>query len=153
MTPIQAILKKILEEQIDNEEFLFAYLKLIWKKMVGEEISKITEIISYKKNILKIKIYDENWLTALEQIETEIKEKINREIGKEAIKKIEFKKGSKNTKGNLLMNEKEDRNEGICDFDELKESELIEDPQIKSSFKRVYYNLQRSKSKKIKRGD
>lgn len=144
MVPIQAILKNFLQDQKNNEEFLFAYLKIVWNKIVGEEIGKISEINIYKNNVLRIKVFDENWLKPLEEIKDEIKEKANKFIGSDVVNKVEIMKGIRSSKKELKYREK-NKIESREGKDELKEAELIKDAEIRESFKSAYYKLQKNK--------
>jgi len=144
LIPIQTILKNFLRDQKDNEEFLFAYLKLVWNKIVGEQIGKISEIDIYKNNMLRIKVYDESWLKPLEEIKDEIKEKANKFIGSDVINEIEIVKGRRNGKKDLKHRRK-DKIENYESKDELKEAEMISDAEIRESFKNAYFKLQKNK--------
>ncbi len=144
MVPIQAILKNFLQDQKNNEEFLFAYLKIVWNKIVGEEIGKISEINNYKNNVLRIKVFDENWLKPLEEIKDEIKEKANKFIGSDVVNKVEIIKGIRSSKKELKY-KKKNKIESREGKDELKEAELIKDAEIRESFKSAYYKLQKNK--------
>jgi hypothetical protein len=65
----------------------------LWDEVVGRQVADHARPSSIKRGTLVVKVSDSVWLQELEFRAYEIKERINRALQKEAIKKIRFKVG------------------------------------------------------------
>jgi len=71
----------------------------IWDDTVGEKIASKTEPQSIKKNVLKVSVSDHAWLQQLQFLKEEIREKLNKRLGKEVVDSIFFQYGVVHAKG------------------------------------------------------
>ena len=67
----------------------------IWEKAVGSIISKQARPLWIKRGQLRVNVSDSVWLQELEFAKDTIIEKINSNLGRNAVKKIEFRIGRK----------------------------------------------------------
>ena len=67
----------------------------VWDKVVGPAIARNAQPSWIKKGRLRIDVSDPIWLQELEFAGERIREKINSELGREAVKRIEFRLGTK----------------------------------------------------------
>ena len=62
---------------------------------MGAPIAKNAQPLWIRKGRLRIKVSDPIWLQELKFVGETIKEKLNRELGRKAVEKVEFRLGSK----------------------------------------------------------
>ncbi|HAV43558.1 TPA: hypothetical protein DCX15_06050 [bacterium] len=91
-----------LEHQIEKE-MIFQ----VWKDVVGEEINKHTKPLSLQKKMLVVEVDSPTWNNELNLQKKGIKKKINQIIGKNVIKDIYLKIGSRDVSSYWFPN---------CDF-------------------------------------
>ena len=89
--PIKDILSDIIKENNLDEINQTINIEQAWKKIVGEAISKNTEIIQIKRGNLFIKTSNPVWRNELSLQKRELLEKINKKEPKLNIKEIIFK--------------------------------------------------------------
>lgn len=65
----------------------------IWEEAVGSLIAKQARPLWIKKGKLRVIVSDSIWLQELEFAKDKIIKKINSKLGKEAVKKIDFRIG------------------------------------------------------------
>ncbi len=66
----------------------------VWDKVVGPPIARNARPSWIKTGRLRVKVSDSIWLQELEYMGETIREKLNREMGREAVEKIEFRLGT-----------------------------------------------------------
>jgi len=67
----------------------------VWDEVVGPAISGNAQPLWIKDRRLKVTVLDPIWLQELKFVEKDIKEKLNKKLGRKAVEKIEFKVGPK----------------------------------------------------------
>jgi len=67
----------------------------VWDEVVGPAISKNARPLWIKDRMLKVTVSDPIWLQELKFVENDIKEKLNKKLGRKAVEKIEFRVGPK----------------------------------------------------------
>lgn len=67
----------------------------IWDEVVGEAISKNTQPLSIKNKLLRVRVTDSIWYQELQFLESQIREKLNLALGRDAVYRIEFSVGAK----------------------------------------------------------
>ncbi|MDP8240500.1 MAG: DUF721 domain-containing protein [Candidatus Hatepunaea meridiana] len=63
---------------------------MIWEKVVGKRIAAVTNPLSIKKGILKIKVKNPPWRQELTYMKEDIIKKLNDEIGDILVSDIKF---------------------------------------------------------------
>jgi hypothetical protein len=66
-----------------------------WDEIVGSAVSKNARPSRIKNGMLRVTVSDPIWLQELQFIEESIREKLNEKLGRNAVKKVEFKIGPK----------------------------------------------------------
>jgi hypothetical protein len=66
-----------------------------WDEIVGSAVSKNARPSRIKNGMLRVTVSDPIWLQELQFIEESIREKLNDKLGRNAVKKVEFKIGPK----------------------------------------------------------
>ena len=64
-----------------------------WDVVVGEKIAQHARPSQIKKGVLLVKVTDSVWLQELEFMAESIRQGLNRELKREAVKKIRFRVG------------------------------------------------------------
>jgi len=72
-----------------------AYIWKVWDEVVGPDISRNAKPLWIKDRRLKVTVSDPIWLQELKFVEKDIKEKLNKKLGRKAVEKIEFRVGPK----------------------------------------------------------
>ena len=72
-----------------------AWIWKVWDEVVGDTIANHARPSWIKDGRLRLKVSDPIWLQELEFVEETIREKLNAQLGRKAVKKIEFRIGSK----------------------------------------------------------
>jgi len=72
-----------------------AWIWKVWDEVVGDPIADHARPSWIKDGRLRVKVSDPIWLQELEFVEETIKERLNTKLGRKAVKKIEFRIGSK----------------------------------------------------------
>ncbi len=65
----------------------------IWEDTLGEGIAKNAKPLCIRNKILTVKVSGPVWMQELSFREKEIRDKLNKALGRDAIKKIRFKVG------------------------------------------------------------
>ena len=87
---IKEALNKFFEDKNYEEKIKLGYLHEYWEDIVGKEITKATEIIKVKKDILYIKTSNPAWRTELSFRKEKIKEELLEKDNNIKIKDIKF---------------------------------------------------------------
>lgn len=61
-----------------------------WGEAVGETIAKVTQPVSIKDGVMRVKVLNPSWKNELFYLREEIKEKINNMMSGEIVKEIRF---------------------------------------------------------------
>jgi len=64
-----------------------------WDDVVGPAISKNAQPLWIKNGRLRVTVSDPIWLQELKFVEEDIREKLNKKLGRKAVAKIEFRVG------------------------------------------------------------
>lgn len=65
----------------------------VWTEVVGPAISRNAQPLWIKSGRLRVMVSDPIWLQELEFLERDMREKLNQRLGRQAVKKIEFRLG------------------------------------------------------------
>ena len=88
-------LKKIITDVLRDSSLPFnpddARIWKVWDKVVGTPIARNAQPSWIKDGRLRIQVSDPIWLQELEFARETIREKLNDELGRKAVKKIEFR--------------------------------------------------------------
>ena len=95
LTPIGDILGDLLQgDQLPfNAED--ARVWRVWKEAVGPAISQHAQPLWIKEGRLRVTVSDPVWLQELTFAERQIRTSVNQRLGREAVKRIEFRVGSR----------------------------------------------------------
>ena len=93
LTPIRDVISNLLSNGTLPFNPDDAAIWKVWDEVVGPAISRHSQPSWIKNRILKVKVSDPIWLQELKFIEKDIKEKLNKKLGRKAIEKIEFRVG------------------------------------------------------------
>jgi Dna[CI] antecedent, DciA len=145
MIPIHLVLKNFIEANLDNEEFVKAYLVTLWNKIMGADVARVTGVASFAENKLIINVYEQEWLKVLSKMENELKDRINSFLPKALVEHIEFKRTKKSVKKTAHLDASYGNEKDGNGSKTLKEAELIPDSELKEHFKKAYKNLQKIK--------
>lgn len=63
----------------------------VWDEMVGDAVSTKVRPAWFRDGRLRVEVSDPIWLQELEFAREDLREKLNKRLGREAIKKIEFR--------------------------------------------------------------
>ncbi|MFN3822016.1 MAG: DUF721 domain-containing protein [bacterium] len=61
-----------------------------WGEAVGETIAKVTQPLSIKNGVLRVKVLNPSWKNELFYLRAEIREKINTMLNEEIVKEVKF---------------------------------------------------------------
>lgn len=90
-------LKDILTDLLGDPSLPFriedAYIWKFWEDVVGPAIAKNAQPSWVKEGRLRVTVLDPIWLQELNFQENTIREKLNRRLGRETVKRIEFRLG------------------------------------------------------------
>jgi rubrerythrin len=78
-----------------GEEFLEQQPALLWLKIVGPHIARLTRPLYVKDNILHIEVFNHAFQHELTLMQEQYKRRLNKEIGEERVKEIRFRVGKK----------------------------------------------------------
>ena len=88
-------LKDILTDLLGDPSLPFriedAYIWQFWEDVVGPAIAKNAQPSWIKEGRLRVTVLDPIWLQELNFQENTIREKLNRRLGRETVKRIEFR--------------------------------------------------------------
>lgn len=143
MIPIQKILKEIIQNNINNKEFLLSYLQAMWKHIVGDNLVRMIKTTKLEDNTLEIIVYDSELLKILPKLEEDIINNISDLIGKGIITKINFKKGKRAVK-HIIEHKVVDESKEEKETDRITEADLISDDELRELFKRAYNNYKKA---------
>lgn len=91
-------LKDILSNLLNDSSLPFnpddARIWEVWDEAVGPAIAEHARPSYVKKGRLRVDVSDPIWLQELEFVRETIKEKLNEELGRKAVKRIDFRLGS-----------------------------------------------------------
>ena len=65
----------------------------VWDEVVGQTISESARPSRIKKGCLRVTVSDPIWLQELKFLESTIREKLNKKLGRTAIERIDFRVG------------------------------------------------------------
>jgi hypothetical protein len=137
MTPIHEIIKKIISDNISNKKFLFSYIQVMWKYIIGEKIASETKVSDLNEKELIVVVYDDELLKVLSKLNFEIAQKIEGILGKDIVKNIIFKRGKRKSnvkKGSMNRQERAEKVEA----EPIIQSEFIKDDELRQLFNKAY---------------
>ncbi|PIE74537.1 MAG: hypothetical protein CSA18_04595 [Deltaproteobacteria bacterium] len=83
--------KKIIDS-ISHDGDIFKEICMYWAA-IGDDVNMNSEPISFKNNILTVKVSSSPWIQQLQFMKSEIKNLLNHSIGNNIIKEIRFRLG------------------------------------------------------------
>ncbi|MFC1822600.1 DUF721 domain-containing protein [Thermodesulfobacteriota bacterium] len=90
-------LKDVISGLFNDESLPFnpddARIWEVWEEVVGEAVAKNARPFWIKKGLLKVNVSDPIWLQELKFAGENIRGKLNRKLGRNAVQKIEFRLG------------------------------------------------------------
>ncbi|SVB21343.1 uncharacterized protein METZ01_LOCUS174197 [marine metagenome] len=90
MIRLKTVLERTLKETGSQEMVTQGKAITLWPKVVGKEISKVTEATYLKKGVMFIKTENPSWRNELMFQKEDIMKKINNLLNKNIIKDIKF---------------------------------------------------------------
>ncbi len=93
-TPLKDVIKNLFSNgtlPIDPED---GRLWEVWDEVMGPAISRHARPSWIKKGNLRVTVSDPIWLQELQFMESEMRERLNRRLGREAVHRIEFRVGN-----------------------------------------------------------
>jgi len=63
----------------------------LWPAVVGKQINRKTQTLDIENGILQVRVADSTWMQELFFLKPEIIKKLNREIGENIVKDIQFR--------------------------------------------------------------
>ena len=91
LTHIKDIITKMLKDSKLSFNPEDAKIWKVWDKAVGSNIAKYARPVWIKDGCLRVGVTDPIWLQELGYMRNEIKEKLNQELGRNGVEKIEFR--------------------------------------------------------------
>jgi predicted nucleic acid-binding Zn ribbon protein len=91
LTPLGEIVDKLFRGGGLPFDIQDAKVWQVWDEVVGMLVSNHAKPLWIKNRLLRVKVCDPIWLQELRFQEEEIREKLNRRLGKQAVDKIEFR--------------------------------------------------------------
>ncbi len=88
-------LYKIFSRHGLGDEFIEQQPALLWMKIVGPHIARLTRPLYVKEGILHIEVFNHAFQHELTLMQEQYKRKLNKEIGEERVKEIRFRVGKK----------------------------------------------------------
>ncbi|MBW1765785.1 MAG: DUF721 domain-containing protein [Deltaproteobacteria bacterium] len=95
LTPIKDIITNLFGDSGLPFNLDDAHIWEVWDEIVGNRIASNAQPSWIKNGRLRVKVQDPIWLQELKFAEEDIKEKLNRKLGRKAVDKIEFRLGSR----------------------------------------------------------
>ena len=90
-------LKDIIASILNDSRLPFnpddAFIWKVWDEAVGKAVARNAQPLWIRDGRLRVKVSDPIWLQELEFAGETIKEKLNRKLGRDGVKKIEFRLG------------------------------------------------------------
>ena len=127
-------------------DFKIAQQKVIdqWLEIVGESIDSVTKPRYFKFRTLFVNVSDSMWLHQLVFMEDQIKEKINKSMGRKLVQKIYFKIGELSASKAKKPLEKEDSSIDLYGFTNKNDEKdadaalnALKDADLKIALKRI----------------
>lgn len=93
MTPLKSILSQLFRDGHLPFNPDDARIWEVWEEVVGPTIANQARPSWIKDGRLRVKVSDPIWLQELKFVEGEIRGKLNKELGRNAVERIEFRVG------------------------------------------------------------
>jgi predicted nucleic acid-binding Zn ribbon protein len=93
MTPLKDILADLLHSKRLPFNVADGAIWEIWDDVVGQNISNHARPSWIRDGILRVMVSDPIWLQELQFVEAQIRDTLNKRLGREAVKKIQFRIG------------------------------------------------------------
>ena len=91
LTPIKDIISGLLNEGTLPFDLADARIWEVWAEVVGPAIARNAHPSWIKNRTLRVRVSDPIWLQELQFSEEEIRARLNRRLGREAVEVIEFR--------------------------------------------------------------
>ncbi len=95
LTPLKNIIAALLEDGTLPFKPEDAHIWEEWDRVVGPAISDNARPSRINNGTLRVRVSNAIWLQELKFMEEDIRRKLNKTLGREALKKIEFRVGPK----------------------------------------------------------
>jgi predicted nucleic acid-binding Zn ribbon protein len=93
LTPLKDIIGNLMSDRRLPFDPQDATIWKVWDEVVGPAISRNAQPLWIKSGRLRVMVSDPIWLQELEFLESDMREKLNQRLGRQAVKKIEFRLG------------------------------------------------------------
>jgi predicted nucleic acid-binding Zn ribbon protein len=93
LTPLKKVIEGLLGDgtlPINPED---GEIWSVWEEVVGTPVARHARPSWIRRGALRVIVSDPIWLQELQFVEKEIRDKLNRRLEREAVKKIEFRTG------------------------------------------------------------
>lgn len=74
----------------DDDRARTAILRRIWRRAVGDQVARRTEVESFRDGVLGIRVLDRRWSETLEEMEAELRREVNEEMGGAWVEEIRW---------------------------------------------------------------
>lgn len=92
-TKVAGILNSVLETKHLKKRIDDCEVFEIWDDVVGENIAPKTAPLGFRKGALKIGVSDHGWLQQLQFLKEELRERLNKRLGRDLVESIYFQVG------------------------------------------------------------
>ncbi len=92
-TDISVILNSLLTKKKLKKKIADCKVFEIWDDVAGEKIAEKTEPLELRKGVLKVMVSDHVWLQQLQFLKEEIKDRLNKKLGKKSVENLYFQIG------------------------------------------------------------
>lgn len=98
--PIDADLRRLLEEWLDNPGSRLIVLQRTWDNAVGERLSRRCQAVGFDDGVLTVEVTDSSWAPQLEAMSRELIKKVNEALGGTWVRRIAWQqRGPRDTSG------------------------------------------------------
>ena len=150
-TKLAGILGSVLETRHLKKRIEDCEVFEIWDDVVGENISIRTAPLAFRKGCLKITVSDHGWLQQLQFMKEEIKEKLNKKLGRDLVESIYFQIGIVAKRAAPVARVKEEMKKVSLPVEEIEKIDHVIDKlpsgEVRESMKKLM--LKDAKRKKL----
>ena len=95
LVPLKEVMASLLKDTSLPFNPEDAHLWQVWDKVVGDAIAKNARPSWIKDRRLRVEVTNPIWLQELEFVKEDIRERLNKRLGREAVERIEFRLGTR----------------------------------------------------------
>jgi predicted nucleic acid-binding Zn ribbon protein len=93
LTPLKDVIQRLLADGTLPINLQDGEIWKVWEEVVGPGVAGHTRPSWIKEGRLRIVVSDPIWVQELQFVEEDIREKLNARLGRQAVRKIEFRVG------------------------------------------------------------